>query len=49
MSQDEQKRLSELRVQLSSAHTEARLYRGMFWLLLALSAGATILHILQRS
>ncbi|MBC8096042.1 MAG: hypothetical protein H7Y43_09535 [Akkermansiaceae bacterium] len=48
MSQEEEKQLGQLQIQLTSANTEARLYRGLFWFLLALAAVATLLHLLQR-
>jgi hypothetical protein len=48
MSQDDQNKLNNLQGQLTSATNEAKLYRNLFWTLLVLSAGATVLHILQR-
>ncbi len=48
MSQEDQKHIDHLQIQLTTANTEARLYRGLFWVLLALAAAATILHLLQR-
>jgi hypothetical protein len=45
---DATRNAEEIRSYMSSALGEARLYRGLFWLLLVLAAMATIVHILQR-
>jgi hypothetical protein len=49
---DANRNAEQTRVQFSSAlvrsNTEARLYRGLFWCLLALTGAATILHVVQR-
>jgi hypothetical protein len=34
--------------ELGKSNTEARLYRGLFWCLLAMLAAAAVVHILQR-
>jgi len=47
MSEDEQVKHTQLQEQLATAHTEARLYRGLFWTLLALAATGTVLHLLR--
>ncbi|HLP78552.1 MAG TPA: hypothetical protein VK327_16730 [Candidatus Paceibacterota bacterium] len=48
MSQEDQKQLDQLQVQLTCANTEARLYRGLFWFLLTFAGAAAILYLLQR-
>lgn len=34
--------------ELVRSNTEARLYRGLFWILLSIAAAGTMLHLLQK-